>query len=506
MTNRGKPKIGKDLAVKKRGEIKSAEKSKSRVAAKATDLTKLYGNGDATVKALAGVSVELARGEFTAIMGPSGSGKSTLMHCLAGLDTPTSGLVSIAGSELTTLSDNELTRLRRDRIGFIFQSFNLVPTLTARENITLPRDIAGQPIDDEWFTTVVERLGLSKRLGHRPSELSGGQQQRVACARALVGQPEIIFGDEPTGNLDSRSSAEVLDILRKAVDELDQTVVIVTHDPRAASFADRVIFLADGLVVDELREPDADAVYEYMKHLDDGTTTRALPAVKEKPVLPAPEVVISPEIVIDNPVAKPVPTAPPTTAQSSTDKARANAVRAQIEKALAVQERSAIVQADKERKAAARMAASEFLTAERQAAVRAESERKAEEDLQSTLREAERVAQLREVEMIAQINAATERSSAAKYLDAEKDSLVEADYSQPDLVIDEDTDGYYDDDGQYFEYLEEGDDGYFHTHDGSRYLEEGCYLGVDGQYYQKSEVDAYEEYQFSLGRYPEVES
>ncbi len=238
------------------------------VAARATDLVKLYGSGDTQVKALDGVSAEFARGEFTAIMGPSGSGKSTLMHCLAGLDSATAGTVHIGDTDLTTLSDKQMTSLRRDRIGFVFQAFNLVPTLTAMENITLPLDIAGRKGDEEWLATVVKRLGLTDRLGHRPAELSGGQQQRVACARALAGKPDIIFGDEPTGNLDSHSSGEVLSILRAAVDEFDQTVVIVTHDPRTASFADRVVFLADGRIVDELRDPTADSVLDKIKSLE----------------------------------------------------------------------------------------------------------------------------------------------------------------------------------------------------------------------------------------------
>lgn len=242
--------------------------TETTVAARAVNLTKVYGSGDTQVHALAGVSAEFARGEFTAIMGPSGSGKSTLMHCLAGLDAATSGSVLIGATDLTTLSDKQMTQLRRDRIGFVFQAFNLVPTLTALENITLPLDIAGRKADQQWLDTVVDRLGLRDRLDHRPGELSGGQQQRVACARALAGQPEIIFGDEPTGNLDSRSSGEVLSILRAAVDEFDQTVVIVTHDPRAASFADRVVFLADGQIVDELREPTAESVLDRMKNLE----------------------------------------------------------------------------------------------------------------------------------------------------------------------------------------------------------------------------------------------
>ncbi|MFW0783086.1 ABC transporter ATP-binding protein [Gordonia sp. CPCC 206044] len=238
-------------------------------AAGAADLTKVYGTGDTVVEALRGVTIEFPAGEFTAIMGPSGSGKSTLMHCLAGLDVATGGQVHIGDIDLTGLSDKAMTTLRRDRIGFVFQSFNLVPTLTAAENITLPVDIAGREVDKAWFDTVVERLGITDRLGHLPSELSGGQQQRVACARALVGKPDIIFGDEPTGNLDSRSSGEVLEILRAATDEFGQTVVIVTHDPRAASYADRVVFLADGQIVRELARPSADDVFEVMKHLDE---------------------------------------------------------------------------------------------------------------------------------------------------------------------------------------------------------------------------------------------
>ncbi|MYR07172.1 ATP-binding cassette domain-containing protein [Gordonia sp. SID5947] len=239
------------------------------IAAGAADLTKVYGTGDTVVEALRGVTIEFAAGEFTAIMGPSGSGKSTLMHCLAGLDVATEGKVHIGDVDLTGLSDKAMTMLRRDRIGFVFQSFNLVPTLTAAENITLPVDIAGREVDKSWFDAVVDRLGITDRLTHLPSELSGGQQQRVACARALVGKPDIIFGDEPTGNLDSRSSGEVLDILRAATDEFGQTVVIVTHDPRAASYADRVVFLADGQVVRELARPSADDVFEVMKNLDE---------------------------------------------------------------------------------------------------------------------------------------------------------------------------------------------------------------------------------------------
>ncbi|MFG1791546.1 ABC transporter ATP-binding protein [Nocardia altamirensis] len=238
------------------------------VAARAIDLVKVYGSGDTQVRALDGVSAEFAKGEFTAIMGPSGSGKSTLMHCLAGLDSASSGTVRIGDTDLAGLSDKQMTRLRRDRIGFVFQAFNLVPTLTALENITLPLDIAGRKPDQDWLDTVLKRLGLTDRLTHRPSELSGGQQQRVACARALAGKPEIIFGDEPTGNLDSRASGEVLSILRAAVDEFEQTVVIVTHEPHAAGFADRVVFLGDGKIVNEMRDPTADTVLDRMKALE----------------------------------------------------------------------------------------------------------------------------------------------------------------------------------------------------------------------------------------------
>ena len=247
-----------------------AEVTTGTVAASAKNVTKTYGSGDTVVHALRDVSIDFNAGQFTAIMGPSGSGKSTLMHCLAGLDNATSGLVTIGDVPLVGLSDKEVTRLRRDRIGFVFQAFNLVPTLSAKENITLPLDIAGRDLDQEWFDAIVRRLGLTDRLDHRPSELSGGQQQRVACARALVGRPAIIFGDEPTGNLDSRSSGEVLSILRAAVDEFQQTVVIVTHDPRAASYADRVVFLADGQLVHELFKPTADDVFAVMRGLGEG--------------------------------------------------------------------------------------------------------------------------------------------------------------------------------------------------------------------------------------------
>lgn len=239
------------------------------IAARAVDLVKTYGQGETQVKALDHINVEFAAEQFTAIMGPSGSGKSTLMHCMAGLDQISSGSTFIGDTDLGVLNDKEMTNLRRDRLGFIFQSFNLVPTLTAEENITLPLDVAGRKVDQAWYEEVTSRLGLSKRLKHRPAELSGGQQQRVACARALVAQPEIIFGDEPTGNLDSNSSREVLEILRTAVDKDKQTVVIVTHDPRAASYADRVVFLADGKIVEELYEPTMDKIHEVMSGIED---------------------------------------------------------------------------------------------------------------------------------------------------------------------------------------------------------------------------------------------
>jgi putative ABC transport system ATP-binding protein len=238
------------------------------VAARAAELTKVYGQGQTRVVALDQVSVDFHQAEFTAIMGPSGSGKSTLMHCVAGLDSFDSGSVRIGGTELGPLKDKDLTRLRRDKIGFVFQAFNLVPTLTAEENITLPLDIAGRRPDRAWLDKVIGMVGLSGRLGHRPAELSGGQQQRVAVARALVSRPDIVFGDEPTGNLDSRSGAEILGFFRESVRDLGQTVVMVTHDPVAASYADRVVFLADGRVVDELGEPDAEAVLDRMKRFD----------------------------------------------------------------------------------------------------------------------------------------------------------------------------------------------------------------------------------------------
>lgn len=240
----------------------------SSAAARAVELFKQYGQGDTAVTALDHVNVEFERNKFTAIMGPSGSGKSTLMHTMAGLDSATGGSAFIGDTDMSQLKDKEITALRRDRLGFIFQSFNLVPTLTAAENITLPMNIAGKDVDQAWFEEVTTRLGLAQRLTHRPAELSGGQQQRVACARALVARPEIIFGDEPTGNLDSNSSAEVLDILRTAVDQDDQTVVIVTHDAKAASYADRVIFLADGKLVNELENPTMESIHKVMAEIE----------------------------------------------------------------------------------------------------------------------------------------------------------------------------------------------------------------------------------------------
>jgi putative ABC transport system ATP-binding protein len=237
------------------------------VAASARDLVKVYGKDETEVRALDGVTVDLFTGEFTAVMGPSGSGKSTLMHCLAALDTPTAGEAVVGGTSLGALNDKSLTRLRREQIGFVFQAFNLVPTLTAQENITLPLDLAGRKPDPAWFDQVIDAVGLRDRLSHKPSELSGGQQQRAACARALVSQPAIVFADEPTGNLDSTSSGEVLAFLRRSVDEFGQTIVMVTHDPVAASWTDRVLFLADGRIVEELRHPDRDQILAAMARL-----------------------------------------------------------------------------------------------------------------------------------------------------------------------------------------------------------------------------------------------
>jgi putative ABC transport system ATP-binding protein len=232
-----------------------------------TDAVKVYGRGDNEVRALDGVSVEFATGKFTAIMGPSGSGKSTLMHSVAGLDRLTSGTVLIGDTDISALDDRKLTQLRRDRIGFIFQSFNLVPTLTAAENIALPAKLARRTLDADWFTHVIDTVGLAQRLRHRPSELSGGQQQRVAVARALASRPEIIFADEPTGNLDSITGAEILSFMRSAAREMGQTIVMVTHDPVAASYADRALFLADGHIVDDLDQPTTDSVLDRIRHL-----------------------------------------------------------------------------------------------------------------------------------------------------------------------------------------------------------------------------------------------
>jgi putative ABC transport system ATP-binding protein len=236
-------------------------------AARAVDLVKTYGKGSTTVHALDGVTKDFARAEFTAIMGPSGSGKSTLMHCMAGLDVPTTGQVFIGDQSINDLDDSGLTKLRRDRLGFVFQSFNLVPTLTAAENITLPADLAGHKVDPSWFDFLVDQLGIRDRLTHRPTELSGGQQQRVACARALIGRPDLIFADEPTGNLDSKASGEMLAFLRRSVSEFGQTIAMVTHDPRGAAYADRVLFLADGKIVGELSTPTVDTILEQMKLL-----------------------------------------------------------------------------------------------------------------------------------------------------------------------------------------------------------------------------------------------
>ena len=234
-------------------------------AVRAESATKVYGKGDTAVVALDDVTMAIPAGRFTAIMGPSGSGKSTLMHCLAGLDTLTSGRAFVGDVDLAGLSDKELTRLRRDRVGFVFQAFNLLPMLSAAENITLPLDLAGRKPDRGWFDRVIETVGLAPRLKHRPSELSGGQQQRVAVARALASRPEVIFADEPTGNLDSRSGAEILAFMRRAVDDMGQTIVMVTHDPGAAAYADSVVFLGDGRVVDHMSDPTAERVLERMK-------------------------------------------------------------------------------------------------------------------------------------------------------------------------------------------------------------------------------------------------
>lgn len=245
-----------------------AEQRAPTVAAEAVDAVKVYGKGDTAVRALDGVNIGFKRGQFSAIMGPSGSGKSTLMHCMAGLDSLTSGQIFIGDTELGSLDDKHLTQVRRDRVGFVFQSFNLVPTLTASENIELPSALAGRKLDRTWLNQVVDTMGIRDRLRHRPSELSGGQQQRVAAARALVSTPEIVFADEPTGNLDSKSSAELLAFLRRSVQEFGQTIVMVTHDPNAAAYADLVVFLSDGRVVDEVADPTADRVLDRMKSME----------------------------------------------------------------------------------------------------------------------------------------------------------------------------------------------------------------------------------------------
>lgn len=241
--------------------------SPAELAASMRGGVKEYGRGDAVVRALAGIDVDIRRGEFTAIMGPSGSGKSTLLHTLAGLDRLTTGTSTIGETTISSLSESQITDIRRRKIGFVFQSFNLIPSLTARENITLPLDIAGTRVDKALFDEIIGILGLGNRLTHLPAELSGGQQQRVAVARALVARPEIIFADEPSGNLDSRSGAELLSFMQRAVREFGQTIVMVTHDPTAAAYADRIVFLEDGVIVDEMREPTSEAVFERMKHM-----------------------------------------------------------------------------------------------------------------------------------------------------------------------------------------------------------------------------------------------
>jgi putative ABC transport system ATP-binding protein len=239
------------------------------VAARAEHVTKVYGSGEAAVRALDDITVEFEAARYTAIMGPSGSGKSTLLHCLAGLDRVTAGQVMLGNIDITKISEKQLTVVRRDRIGFVFQSYNLIPTLSAIENITLPLALAGRKPDKPWLDRVISTVGLADRLSHRPSELSGGQQQRVAVARALVSRPQVVFADEPTGNLDSKASAEILNFMRQAVDDLEQTIVMVTHDPIAAGYADRAVFLADGKIVDELQKPTAESVIDRVKNLDE---------------------------------------------------------------------------------------------------------------------------------------------------------------------------------------------------------------------------------------------
>ncbi len=251
--------------------------TETMAAARSVGAVKIYGSGETEVRALDGVDITFEKGRFTAIMGPSGSGKSTLMHCMAALDNLTEGQAFIGDTDLSTLNDKELTMLRRDRLGFIFQAFNLVPTLNAIENITLPMNLARREPDQEWVDSVIATVGLGDRLSHRPNELSGGQQQRVAVSRALASQPEIIFADEPTGNLDSRSGNDVLKFMREAVDDLGQTIVMVTHDAKAASFADRTVFLADGLLQGEMLNPTADQVLDYMKILQVGQFVKGIP-------------------------------------------------------------------------------------------------------------------------------------------------------------------------------------------------------------------------------------
>jgi putative ABC transport system ATP-binding protein len=246
-----------------------AAPTSTSAASRAVDVTKIYGSGHTAVYALAGVTIDFRRGEYAAIMGPSGSGKSTLLHCLAGLDRVTEGRVFLGDDEISAMSEKQLTLIRRDRIGFVFQAYNLVPTLTGLENITLPLALAGRKPDPEWLDRVIDTVRLADRVDHRPNELSGGQQQRVAVARALVSRPEVIFADEPTGNLDSKSGAEILGFMRRAVSEFGQTIVMVTHDPLAASYADRVVFLADGKICGELTNPTVDTIIDHMKSLGD---------------------------------------------------------------------------------------------------------------------------------------------------------------------------------------------------------------------------------------------